>query len=671
MLLHPLGRAVAAAAIFSLGAAGAHADTLPPIKQDHPRVWVNQKDLDELRKKLPAPPMALPRKGLIRFTLTPQALPAGVNEVDIFGQYSRASGLFTRSGFFIRHVVSASNPAPEGMQALQIGLTTAGRPNPALIAGVQVPLGKATTLTLSYDLTRGAPVATIHLSGTDRPIALSSQDAEARPELANQLFGFLGLPGDQISNVEIRDDSAVLAPLWQMATVDMRFANAWWGLQRQASMQAAALATCHLPARDFISADGGHHTAFSYATSAGELGDRLQMWKKALDTGRGEELFRADWLKSTAYPYIYGLCSDNRFPALGDHFDQRVDYPIMGSLLLNAVVAGQDPIAKAFYEEQVDGTRPRTDNAVLWDYLLYRNTVAASTEKPRALSRAFPVSGLVLMRSSWDNDAALLTFKSASFMSESHQHLDQNSYTLYYTAPLLLDTGLYDSYDSVHWNNYYRRTIAHNSIVVFDPEEQFKNGQTLLSNDGGQWFKASMARYPTLAQIQPGGSNALTGLTHFEDGGDYSYAVGNASRAYSEHKLDQQDGFVRSIVYLRSATASKAPVFLVFDRVRTEKQLLATSLLHFAQKPTSAATSAVDGNEGGRERLQFGTGQALLTVRQYRSGAGGRPFECHFQSRHGACHGLSVDRASDKDRRCSGDRTGGQYALCTDFHTRQ
>ena len=50
------------------------------------------------------------------------------------------------------------------------------------------------------------------------------------------------------------------------------------------------------------------------------------------------------------------------------------------------------------------------------------------------------------------------------------------SFTLSYRGRLAIDSGSYEKgsgYGSVHWHNYFTRTLAHNSITVFDPGESF------------------------------------------------------------------------------------------------------------------------------------------------------------------------------------------------------
>src|SRR2546430_10050206 len=54
-----------------------------------------------------------------------------------------------------------------------------------------------------------------------------------------------------------------------------------------------------------------------------------------------------------------------------------------------------------------------------------------------------------------------------------HQHLDQNQINIYRGGYLAIDSGAdYTESESPHYLNYYRRTIAHNSVLVYDPAEK-------------------------------------------------------------------------------------------------------------------------------------------------------------------------------------------------------
>lgn len=404
-----------------------------------------------------------------------------------------------------------------------------------------------------------------------------------------------------------------------------------------------------LPARDYISADGGHQTMFAYNIGAGELVERLIMWRRAFvypddDPRRlvnDIRYWNTGFAINSINPYIYALRGggtgalgkvDGTFPARSDNFDTRVTDEFIGYMALAAAIE-RNPVAASFYEDQIQRRRKRYSPEALWDALYFPTYVPGAkglqSYSSLPLAEKFHVSGNVFMRDTWDYDrATLLEFKSSTFSSENHHHLDQNSFSLFYKQPLLIDSGAYDQYNSSHWYNYYRRTIAHNSIVVFDKNSVFQHEpEGLDSNDGGQWYVGEL--YPTLDEIKPGGKNSLQGIARFENKTDYAYAQANAAKAYpalpgeTVSRLHAQQGFTRNILYLRNTKSGK-PVIAVFDRVVTSGRLPATSLLHSVTRPETEDPQVGQGSDAlaGRytvnsvenKPLRIRNGTAMVTV---------------------------------------------------------
>ncbi|WUR14782.1 heparinase II/III family protein [[Empedobacter] haloabium] len=395
----------------------------------------------------------------------------------------------------------------------------------------------------------------------------------------------------------------------------------------------------YLRARDLYSVDGGNPSLFSYASAAGETSERLVMWQRALSGNSGLQLASQQYY---LYPYLYALRADGSFPARGDSYTFPVELAgalALGSRMLNPDNTDPnapedqkyiiDPVAYAFYTNKVQPVRAARNTATLWERLIYpQKQPRTPLTMPTELARHFRTAGNVIVRNTWDNATnTLLEFKSASFISENHHHLDQNSFSLYYKAPLLVDSGQYDDYNTTHWRNYYQRTIAHNAIVLDDTNKDYYKQDYYYDNkytsrDGGQWYANKLvkrATYPTIEEaLLPGGSNLLHGVTGFEDGGDYVYVAGNASKAYpsldssDKYIVDQNAGMQRSIVYLRrpdSRLDVTPPLVLVFDSVRSKVK--ATSLLHTVGQPAADAGAT----RLGAGRYQYGSGAGLFTVR--------------------------------------------------------
>ena len=75
--------------------------------------------------------------------------------------------------------------------------------------------------------------------------------------------------------------------------------------------------------------------------------------------------------------------------------------------------------------------------------------------------------------------------------------MDLGHFSIYYKGHLALDSGIYQGKDADNgWGkenyvNYYSRTIAHNSLLIYDPDEPKPVGgwkEKAKARDGGQIF---------------------------------------------------------------------------------------------------------------------------------------------------------------------------------------
>jgi heparin/heparan-sulfate lyase len=190
-----------------------------------------------------------------------------------------------------------------------------------------------------------------------------------------------------------------------------------------------------------------------------------------------------------------------------------------------------------------------------------------------------------------------------------HAHADINNIEIYHRGSLAIDAGRYDddwtdgminSRDSMlirksQFFNYYRRTIAHNTILVKDPDEYISQN---LYNDGGQ-----------LNLLRPNGYNSYRNVPEDYDQGNFpseegiaqydwvnkyhtwetgeittytanktfTYFSGDGTKAYSANKLDR---FVRKVVFIQPN------IFVILDEVVVKNpSFKKTWLLHSINKP--------------------------------------------------------------------------------------
>jgi PKD repeat protein len=347
------------------------------------------------------------------------------------------------------------------------------------------------------------------------------------------------------------------------------------------------------PLQEWVNGGGSHSMGWAYGASYSTLYPYM-VWEFATD----EESWLKEWQREKAYFNLYGLRNDynenerskgayDNFPFWEDVWSSEYSPNLQGMQVLFSAGYYGDRHAQWFYNHMKKRNLHGwmfDDNP--WD-ILYNNFSENDGLPPDdlPLSRQFLHSGFVLMRDSWDfQKNTLMVFKSSSFYAAGHHHKDQNAFTIYYKGPLAIDAGTYEAsggWGSTHFWNYYTRTVAHNSILVYKPYEYF-NG---YSNDGGQRFFP--IDDPYYHDVIEGGANHLDGILRYENNKDYTFSMGDATKAYRSTKLEL---FTRSVVYLRGYSGDH-PAMIVYDKViAKDSSYKKTYLLHSIKKPAVDST---------------------------------------------------------------------------------
>jgi len=247
-------------------------------------------------------------------------------------------------------------------------------------------------------------------------------------------------------------------------------------------------------------------------------------------------------------------------------------------------------------------TTPRSSvGAYAYKDLLWHNTsVTQGDLKSFKLSHISEGPGYVYARSSWDEDATYFFFKCGDRFT-AHQHLDVGHFLIYKYDELAGDGGHYDAFGSNHDVNYHIRSIAHNTILLYDPSETWPamRAGPVTGNDGGQYhpWPHHNGAVSDPAEWQKGRRMYdIADILAFEDTGDYVYIAGDCTRAYNPEKLEY---FTRQIVFIRPGT------FVIFDRVVSKKpHLKKTWLLQAMKVPEKSGATFVVTNGKGRLFLQ-------------------------------------------------------------------
>jgi hypothetical protein len=345
-----------------------------------------------------------------------------------------------------------------------------------------------------------------------------------------------------------------------------------------------------IPARNFFYQSSSHNQGSSY-------GSYRYQWEMyaALIFDRMGFPNSMDKLQGTVpYRWIYTRRPDGQLFRDGDDFME-----LYNDFNVNWTQPGM-ALAASYYKDSIlmeeALKQDRIGNNDLFKFLLI-NPEQPSTAKLTTLplTKYFKEPlGSMVARTGWDDgltsNAVVAEMKIGSYNFVNHQHLDAGSFQIYYKGPLAVQSGIYQGntggYGSPHFLNYYQRTIAHNSMIVYDPAEIYSWHNNSVVNDGGQQFPANAAEPTNLSEVFANGYK--TGEVLAQDFGpdainpEYTYIKGELASAYS----NKVRSFKRSFVFLNLNNRDVPAALIVFDRVNSaNKDFKKTWLLHCVEEP--------------------------------------------------------------------------------------
>ena len=233
---------------------------------------------------------------------------------------------------------------------------------------------------------------------------------------------------------------------------------------------------------------------------------------------------------------------------------------------------------------------------------------APMTDLP--LTKYFPSpKGEMIARTGWDSGvqsaSVVAEMKISEWWFANHQHRDAGAFQIYYRGALAIDSGYYQaglysssidlssltndgnsSNNSLHDINYNKRSIAHNTILVFDPAEDPGRQR---ANDGGQRSRSEPLEFSDLLDPAKGyriGQVLGHGFGPDAKSPDYTYLKGDLKSAYSA----KVKAYERTFVFLNLRQKDHPAALLVLDRVVSSSPAFRkTWLLHGLEQPEVSA----------------------------------------------------------------------------------
>ncbi|MEX0777853.1 MAG: heparinase II/III family protein [Phycisphaeraceae bacterium] len=374
---------------------------------------------------------------------------------------------------------------------------------------------------------------------------------------------------------------------------------------------------------------------------------------QAIEAGLGIAMFSANpWLANLVKWWTYAMRDDETFIRFGDYF---CSFPVLENQAYHRPLAAiashyKDPLAQWWANRfQLKGAEP--------EQMLFEDRPGVAPRSPDELqlprTKLFAPMGIAIARGDFaasggrgrDGGGTVAAFKCTPVYLHNHGHRDANSFTIYHKGDLAIDSGAYDGYETPQWYNYYIRTIAHNTIVIHDPTEQFISRGKEYVNDGGQRFVNDPHFQPTKFEDMQKEAFRAGRIAAYQEGKGWSYVCGDASNCYGKEKLTR---FLRHVVFILDWPSKAAVSMVVLDELEMARDGLEPRfLLHTMDEPQ------VDGN---RIVARHGQGRLTATVLH--------PQAAVIQTIGGAGREFEVDgRNFPLNRQLAGPHTAGAWRV--------
>jgi len=350
----------------------------------------------------------------------------------------------------------------------------------------------------------------------------------------------------------------------------------------------------HLPARNWFYDGHAYHQGDSYGPHRYSW-DTYPLW--IFDRLGAGNVYNPQQ-QFVPYLWIYKTRPDGQRLRAGDTFAHSTPRGRPWSQYIGTVLTASY-YGDGFLLDQYQRQGGSGGNETIFEVLWRDATLEPESVSTLPLSRYFDSPfGWAVVRTGWGEDSVIAEMKINEYNFTNHQHLDAGAFQIYYKGALGVDSGLYSglsgAYGSPHCMNYYWRTIAHNSLLIYDPSEDF--GRRGYGNEGGQRLPNGRSEPRNLDVLLAPENGYRTGkvLAHGfgpdQQTPDFTLLQGDITEAYSK----KVQSVTRSFVFLNLRNPEVPAAMVVFDRVvSAEPDFRKYWLLHTLEEPRVDSTSAV------------------------------------------------------------------------------
>lgn len=346
-----------------------------------------------------------------------------------------------------------------------------------------------------------------------------------------------------------------------------------------------------------------HNQGSNYGTYR----NRYSAYAWLLITGMGApEPYSGYYVGTNAYSQmIYMRRPDGMVFLSGDDYNTNVMEYNNGlpETVLVEFACSKDPIVKdelmrVSESAGKSGINISTGDAGTVKWLMFNDpSVKRSSRESLPLSYYFGTpAGNMVARTGWGegvySNSVVCEMVLGEYWFGNHQHKDAGNFQLYYKGPLATESGSYVgvSYGSNdHWN-YTMQSIAHNTILVYTPNEDAINFTSIAGkkiNDGGQrWPQGVSTSSYDKVRNDPDFKRATVMAREIDSKNglepNYTYLKGDITNSYSKKVSD----FKRSFMFLNFKDETIPAALIVFDKLSvSDPSFEKTWLLHGQQSP--------------------------------------------------------------------------------------
>jgi len=343
----------------------------------------------------------------------------------------------------------------------------------------------------------------------------------------------------------------------------------------------------------------GHFMSGWYSATGEDL------WKKV----RQEQ---EDWAWREAEFIMYARQPDGLLVRYGDCFrrtSERFSFQAIGE----RAFAYNEPIGAYYLNYLFETQAKTTDPRVVEEGNAYNVFLFWDADKQGKSFTTLPTrtmfgqhgTGMVFWRTDWDNKETFIFFKCGNYFDD-HGHFDQGHLEVFRGAPLLIEAGAYEGdFNSTFRLNFYRKAIAHNTILAVNPAfSEDEGGQRVYSNQS----LGTMTDYLADTGSETGD------ITVYQDNGKWTYLAGDFSKAYD---LDRIVKAIREVAWLGER------YLVVVDNITLgSNKLLPRVLWHYTVKPVLGEKRFTVSDGGGRAAVTLlaPSNAVIDTVQEYRIG---------------------------------------------------